>query len=324
MLDATTSCARMRDLAVWAAPGSAERPVGRPSDPSASRAQSGTDATSIGTGLIAHPRAASSRPETDDSWHQHLESPDEDPRRGAGGVRRTADGAGARPCRAEGGRGARPARRVRRLSHRPLHGLRRRSVRLRADGAGPRGRRGCRAPRRRRYLARARRPRRHALLAPVPGVHPLPQHAHEPLPRDPRRAGQGPPPGRDDAPLEGRRSDPPLHGDVDVRGVHGDARDRAGEDQQGRAARPRVPLRVWALDRDRGGDEDRGSRAGLDLRRLRCGNGRSRRGRRLPAAGRGADHLRRPLERPARAREGPGCDRDDDRQAQTWSIRSSS
>jgi hypothetical protein len=35
------------------------------SGPSASRAQSVTDATSIGNGLIPRPRAASSRPETD-------------------------------------------------------------------------------------------------------------------------------------------------------------------------------------------------------------------------------------------------------------------
>ena len=54
-------------------------------------------------------------------------------------------------------------------------------------------------------------------------------------------------------------------------------------------------------------------RAGLDLRRLRRRDGRPRRGRRLPAAGRRADRLRRPLRGPARARPGPGRDRDDDR-----------
>ena len=40
---------------------------------------------------------------------------------------------------------------------------------------------------------------------------------------------------------------------------------------------------------------------GLDLRRLRRGDGRPRRGRRLPPAGRRADHLRRPLRGAARA-----------------------
>ena len=35
-------------------------------------------------------------------------------------------------------------------------------------------------------VARAGRPRRDAVLAAVPRVRPLPEHAHEPLPRDPR------------------------------------------------------------------------------------------------------------------------------------------
>ena len=42
--------------------------------------------------------------------------------------------------------------------------------------------------------------------------------------------------------------------------------------------------------------------AGLDVRRLRRRHGRPRRGRGLPAAGRRADRLRRPLGGPARAR----------------------
>jgi hypothetical protein len=65
MADATIPRARMRDLTVWAASGPPERPDGRPVEPSASRAQPVTDATSIGDGLITRPRAASSRPETD-------------------------------------------------------------------------------------------------------------------------------------------------------------------------------------------------------------------------------------------------------------------
>ena len=50
-------------------------------------------------------------------------------------------------------------------------------------------------------------------------------------------------------------------------------------------------------------------RAGLDLRRLRRRHGRARRGRRLPAAGRRADRLRRPLAGAARAGARPGRDR---------------
>ena len=81
------------------------------------------------------------------------------------------------------------------------------------------------------HLGRARRPRRHALLAAVPRVHPLPQPTDEPLPRDPRAAEQGLPPRRHDAALARRRADPALHGHVDVRRVHGDAGDRAREGQ---------------------------------------------------------------------------------------------
>ena len=51
---------------------------------------------------------------------------------------------------------------------------------------------------------RARRPRRHALLAAVPRVRPLPERPHEPLPRDPRAAEPGLPARRNDAALVGR------------------------------------------------------------------------------------------------------------------------
>ena len=176
------------------------------------------------------------------------------------GVRSAARRPGDRPGRAARRRGARAARRLRRLPHRPLHGVRRRPVRLRADGARARGRRRRRAGRRRRHLARARRPRRHALLAAVPRVHPLPERPHEPLPRDPRAAEQGLPARRDDAPLARRRADPPLHGHLDVRGVHGDARDRAREGQPGGTARGCGALRLRALDRDRRRDEHREGR----------------------------------------------------------------
>jgi hypothetical protein len=66
MGDATISRARDAIWRVWAAPGPAIRPIGRPPDPSASRAHAAFDAASIGGVLITRPRAASSRPETDD------------------------------------------------------------------------------------------------------------------------------------------------------------------------------------------------------------------------------------------------------------------
>jgi hypothetical protein len=65
MIDATTPGARDAICRVWAAPGPPDRPGGRSAGPSASWAQSVTDATSIDNGLIPRPRAASSRPETD-------------------------------------------------------------------------------------------------------------------------------------------------------------------------------------------------------------------------------------------------------------------
>ena len=52
-----------------------------------------------------------------------------------------------------------------------------------------------------------------------------------------------------------RRADPPLHGHLDVRRVHGHAGDRAREGQPRGAARRRVPLRLRPLDRARRGDE---------------------------------------------------------------------
>ena len=66
MTDATTSRARDAIWRVWAADGRAGRPRGRRARPSAARAQAAFDAGSIGGVLITRPRAASSRPETDD------------------------------------------------------------------------------------------------------------------------------------------------------------------------------------------------------------------------------------------------------------------
>ena len=93
-------------------------------------------------------------------------------------------------------------------------------------------------------LARARRPRRHAVLAAVPRVHPLPEPEDQPLPGDPRAAEPRLPARRHDPPLPRRRADPPLHGHLDLRRVHGDAGDRAGEGHPRGAARPRRAVRL--------------------------------------------------------------------------------
>ena len=53
----------------------------------------------------------------------------------------------------------------------------------------------------------------------------------------------------------------------------------------------------------------------VDVRRLRRGHGRARRRRRLPPAGRRADHLRRPVRGAPRAGARPGRDRHLDRRA---------
>ena len=63
----------------------------------------------------------------------------------------------------------------------------------------------------------------------------------------------------------------PLHGHVDVRGVHGDAGDRAREGQPRGAARRVRAVRVRALDRDRGGALHRAGRAGSTCVVFGCG-----------------------------------------------------
>ncbi len=164
-----------------------------------------------------------------------------------------------------------------------------------------------------RQLADGRRSRRHPVFAAVRRVRALPRRAHQPLPRDPRAAEQGLSARRHHPSATRWRGDPPLHGHFDLRRVHGDARDRARQGQPRGAARPRLPVRLRALDRPRGGDEHGQGARGLDLRRLRRRHGRPRRSRRLSPAGGGADHLHRPLRGAARACQGPGRDRDDDR-----------
>ena len=146
-------------------------------------------------------------------------------------------------------------------------------------------------------LVRSRRPRHHAVRARVRRVRPLPQRPHEPLRRDPRPAGPRVPAGRHDAAVAERRGAAPLHGDVDVRGVHGDAGDRAREGQPRGAARRVRAVRVRAVDRDRCGALHRAGRARLDVRRLRLRPRRARRGDRRAARGRRADRRDRPAPR---------------------------
>ena len=137
-------------------------------------------------------------------------------------------GAGGRAGRAARGRGARAPAGLRGVPHRHVHGLGRRPVGLRAHRARPRGRgRGGEGGAGRVAGARGR-PRGHAVLAPVRRVRALHQPAHQPVHGHPRRAEPGPPARRHGAAVPRRRGDPPLHGHLHVRGVHGDARDRAG------------------------------------------------------------------------------------------------
>ena len=230
--------------------------------------------------------------------------PHEDQGRRPGGVRRAALDSGARAGRAEGrarcSSGSSPAASATPTSTRPRAPI------------PPATRRPCsdtRAPASSSASARASPRSRegdHVVTLFSPQcrecVH-CASAADQPLPRDSRAAEPGLPAGRDDAALAGRRADPPLHGHLDLRRVHGDARDRAREGESGGAARGRGALRVRALDRSRSGAEHGEGEARLDLRRLRRGPGRPRRRDRLPPGGRRADRLRRPLRGAARARD---------------------
>ncbi len=145
----------------------------------------------------------------------------------------------------------------------------------------------------------------------------------QPVHRDPRRAGQGPPARRHHEVVPGRRADPPLHGHVDLRRVHGHAADRSGRRRSRGAARARGAVRLRAFDRARRGDQHGQGRGGLDLRGLRRGHGRPRRRGRRPPAGRRADRLRGPLRRAAGPGARPRGDRRHRTAARTRSSRSS-
>ena len=276
-------------------------------------ARGGDRRRSAAAGGPAPSRSATRRTARSASRHRSG-LPGEDPRGRAGAVRRSARGAGARARRAEGGRGARPARRVRRLPHRPLHRLGRRPVRLRADRARPRGRGRRRARRRRRHVARARRPRRHALLAPVPRVRPLSPPAASSLClaiREQQNHGYLP----DGTTRLSRDGEPIRH----FMGTSTFAEYTVMPEIALAKVSPEAPLEgaaLFACGLSTGlgaAIKTAAVEPGSTCVVFGAGHGRARRGRRLPAPGRGADHLRRPLRGAARAGEGPGRDRDDAR-----------
>ena len=248
----------------------------------------------------------------------------EDQGRRFGGVRGPARPPGTGVGGAEERRGAGQAGRLRGLPHRSVHGLGGRPLRLRADCARPRGRRRRGGRRRGRHLALAGRPRRDPLLPAMPRVHPLPERPDQSLPRDPGHARAGVSSGRNDPTFPRRRASPAFHGHLDVRGVHGHARDRTRESLTRGTSRRRMPVRMWALDGPRRRDEYGQGLGWIDLRGLRGGDGRTGSGRRLPSPGCRADHLRRPLAGAARAGTGPGSNGPSRGRARRWSSRSSS
>ena len=135
----------------------------------------------------------------------------------------------------------------------------------------------------------------------------------EPLHGDPRRAEPRPPARRHDA--ASRDGEPIRHfmgtstfAEYTVMPEIALAKVPAGG-----AAGPLRAVRLRAVDRPRRGDVHGQGRAGLDVRRVRRRHGRARRGRRRAAAGRRADHLRRPVRGPPGAGQGPGRDRHLDR-----------
>ena len=187
---------------------------------------------------------------------------DEDARCGAGGVRRAAGRPGGRARRPEGGRGAGPARRLRRLPHRPLHGLRRRPVRLRADGARPRGRR------RRRGGRPGRQRRSRSATTSSPCSRPSAASASTASTSAPTSAWRS-------ASSRTRATcptGPPAcsRDGEEIRHFMGTStfaeytvmpEIALAKVDPGGAARPRLPVRLRALDRARRGDEHRQGRA---------------------------------------------------------------
>ena len=222
------------------------------------------------------------------------------------------------------GRGAGPARRLRRLPHRPLHGVGRRPVRLRADGARPRGRRRRRGGRARASRDLAVGDHVVTLFSPQCGecIHCVDERTNLCLAiREQQNKGYLP----DGTTRLQRDGEEIRH----FMGTSTFAEYTVMPEIALAKVNPEAPLDraclfACGLSTGLGAAMNTAKVArGLDLRRLRRRHGRPRRGRRLPAAGRRADHLRRPLRGSARARQGPGRDRDDGSAARTSSSGSS-
>ena len=81
-------------------------------------------------------------------------------------------------------------------------------------------------------VGQERRPRDPAVHAGMPAVRVLPQPEDQSLPGDPGDPGSGPDARRDLAVLAERHQDLPLHGHLDLRQLHGPARDRGRQDPE--------------------------------------------------------------------------------------------
>ena len=223
------------------------------------------------------------------------------------------------------GRGARAARRLRRLPHRPLHRQRRRPVGLRADGARARGRggRGARGGGRRRSSRPATTSSRCSRRSAASASTAVSPRTNLCLAiREQQNKGYLP----DGTTRLSRDGEPLRH----FMGTSTFAEYTVMPQIALAKIDPEAPLEGAALFAC-GLSTGLGAalktadvRARLDVRRVRRGHGRARRGRRLPPGGRRADRLRRPVRGAARARARPGRDRDAGRRRGRRRARSSS
>ena len=131
-------------------------------------------------------------------------------------------------------------------------------------------------------------------------VQVVPVAQDQPLHRDPRDAGQGRDARRHQPLLARRQAAPSLHGLLDVRQLHGAARDRGREDPRGRAVRQGLLHRLRRHDRHRRGDQHGEGRAGRERRRVRARRHRPQRRAGRAHGRRQHDRRRRPQSRRAR------------------------
>ena len=200
------------------------------------------------------------------------------------------------------GRGAGPAGRLRRLPHRPLHGLRRRPLRLRADRARPRGRRRGRGGRRRASTSLAaattwsRCSRRSAASASTAATSAPTSAWRSASSRTRATCPTGPRASRRDGEQIRHFMGTSTFAEYTV------MPEIALAKVNPEAPLDRACLFACGLSTGLGAAINTAKvEPGSTCVVFGAGHGRPRRGRRLPAAGRRADHLRRPLRRPARA-----------------------